>query len=441
MGDAAIQTTANYYVKLLRCQHPEWRYVLLIVKTPAEVTQIINGNFQSLEIGSEDVLLDDACGRVLYNDIICDEYVPCFDRSTVDGYAVIASDTFGCSASIPALLNIAGEVLMGDSAEWTLKPGDCAAVSTGGDLPGGADAVIMIENTEDYGDGLVGIMTPAAPGNNIIFKGDDVKPGDKVLSAGTVLTPHDIGILSAIGKTNIEAFKKLIVGIISTGDELVDTSATPKRGEVRDVNMPLLCAAVSNAGAIAKNFGIIRDNQKDLENSLADAAHLCDIVLISGGSSAGMKDLTARVIDTKGKLLLHGIAMKPGKPTILGEIGGKPIFGLPGHPVAAYFVTELFVLPLISQIMRSEHKRVTVAAALGSAISANHGRAEYIAVSLKEGNKTSSPNRTKIATPIRGKSGLIASLSRTDGYICVPRDCEGIPNGAEVEVVLWMAGL
>ena len=414
---------------------------MLIVKTPKEVTQIIIDSFQSLEIGSEDVSLGDACGRVLFKDIICDEYVPGFDRSTVDGYTVIASDTFGCSASIPALLNIAGEVLMGDSAEWTLAPGDCAAVSTGGDLPGGADAVVMVEHTESYDDGLVGIMSPAAPGNNIIFKGDDVKPGDKVLDAGAVLTPHDIGILSAIGKTKIEVYKKPLIGIISTGDELVETHLTPKRGEVRDVNMPLLSAAVSCAGAIAKNFGIIRDNQTDLENTLADAARLCDIVLISGGSSAGMKDLTARVIETKGKLLLHGIAMKPGKPTILGEIGGKPIFGLPGHPVAAYFVTELFVLPLISLITRSEHKRVTIPAAIDSAISANHGRAEYIAVTLSEAGKTVPPTHTKTASPIRGKSGLIASLSRTDGYICVPRDCEGIAMGAQVEVVLWGSGL
>jgi molybdopterin molybdotransferase len=402
---------------------------LLTVKTPSEVTRVIINSFQQLETGSEDVLLNDACGRSLFSDIICDEYVPGFDRSTVDGYAVIAADTFGCSASIPALLNVAGEVLMGDSAEWTLAPGDCAAVSTGGDLPGGANAVVMLENTENYGDGLVGIMSPVAPGNNIMFKGDDVKPGDKILDKATVLTPHDIGILSAIGQSHVKVFNKPIVGVISTGDELVKTAQKPMRGQVREVNMPLICAAVAKAGAMPKSFGIIRDDREALEHALSEAARLCDIVLISGGSSAGMKDLTSRVIEAKGKLLLHGIAMKPGKPTILGDIGGKPVFGLPGHPVAAYFVTELFVLPLISLILRSEHRRVTVPAALESAISANHGRAEYIAVALKDGGKT--------ARPIRGKSGLIASLSRTDGYICVPRDCEGIAKGARVEVFLW----
>jgi len=347
--------------------------------------------------------------------------VPGFDRSTVDGYAVIASDTFGCSESIPAVLTLAGEVLMGEAARGGLRPGTCVAVSTGGDLPEGADAVVMLEHTDDYGDGLIGIQSPAAPGNNIIFKGDDVSPGDIVLPAGTFLMPHDIGILSALGVVKADVRPRPVVGVISTGDELVSPSCLPLRGQIRDVNTPMLVAAVQKAGAVPRDYGIIRDEEETLLKTIRQAANECDAVLISGGSSAGVRDLTARVIEMDGEILFHGIAMKPGKPTILGDIGGKPVFGLPGHPVAAYFVTDIFVSPLIAQLMGASVRHRTAAVRISEAISANHGRAEYIAVILDEGGG--------VARPIRGKSGLIASLALADGYICIPRDSEGMAKG------------
>ena len=400
---------------------------MLTVKTPSEVFELVRSRFGPLEAPAELVSLNNAAGRVLSCDITAEEHVPGFDRSTVDGYAVIAHDTFGCSDAIPAVLTLSGEVLMGQPACAALTPGTCIAVSTGGDLPEGANAVVMLEHTEDYGDGLVGVTSPAAPGNNIIFKGDDVSPGQKILAAGTVLCPHDIGILAALGRIDVGVRKAPLVGIISTGDELVEPSAVPKRGQVRDANAPLLTAAVHAAGAEAQNFGIVRDDETALRETLLRAAGRCDIVLISGGSSAGMRDLTARVIESAGQMLMHGIAMKPGKPTILGSIDGKPVWGLPGHPVAAYFVTELFVKPLIARLMGAQSKQFTATAHIGEAISSNHGRAEYIAVVL-DGN---------IARPIRAKSGLIASLSGADGYICVPRDCEGLPKGAAVTVTYF----
>ena len=403
---------------------------------PGDVAGIIKSNFSVPEFRVEIVDTVSSLGRVLGCDIISGEDVPGFDRSTVDGYAVLASDTFGCSEGTQAVLTLAGEVLMGESASFALKPGTCVAVSTGGCIPRGADAVVMIEFTEDYSSGtgdssgnrdnkLIGIQKPAAPGNNLIFKGDDVSAGDKILSAGTVLSAHDIGILAALGYDNISVRVKPVVGIISTGDELVPVSVVPANGQVRDVNMSLLKAAVVRFNASVRDFGIIRDDEASIRSVVLSAIDFCDIVLISGGSSAGARDMTARIIESEGELLFHGIAMKPGKPTILGKISGKPVFGLPGHPVAAYMVTELFVRPLIAEYTGMSVKRYTSSATISEAISSNHGRAEYIAVRLDESGT---------AHPVRGKSGLIASLAGVDGYICVARDCEGIAKGEEVTV-------
>ena len=403
---------------------------MLNVVLPDEVIGIVKNNFPVDGFKSETVEAVSALGRVLHRDIVAEEDVPGFDRSTVDGYAVLASDTFGCSEGIPAVLTLAGEVLMGESAGFALKPGMCAIVSTGGEIPQGADAVVMLEFTEDYSgndtaERLIGIQKPAAPGNNLIFKGDDVRTGEIILTAGTKLSAHDIGILAALGYSEVDVRRQPVVGIISTGNELVPVTSDPKSGQVRDVNMSMLKASVTGFGANVRDFGIIRDDEDSIRSAILSAIECCDIVLISGGSSAGARDLTARIIESEGKLLFHGIAMKPGKPTILGSIGGKPVFGLPGHPVAAYLVTELFVRPLIDDFTGSITKRYTIKAKIGESISSNHGRAEYMAVRLSADGT---------AHPVRGKSGLIASLAGVDGYICIPRDCEGIASGDEVVV-------
>jgi molybdopterin molybdotransferase len=404
---------------------------LLSVKTPDEVLSTINEVFHNTKLPGERVSIADACGRTLKEDVTAIEYVPGFNRSMVDGFAVRARDTFGCSDSIPALLRLAGEIHMGEAAQASLEADSCVTVWTGGEVPGGADAVVMLEYTEHYGDDTIGILKPVAPGNNVIFKGDDVSPGQTVLPAGLTLAPHDIGTLSALGVSQVTVSAKPLVGIISTGDELVDYTETPERGQIRDVNTKMLEAVASGAGGKAKSYGIIRDNEADLFSAVQTAVSECDIVLISGGSSVGMKDATARVIETSGTLLLHGIAMKPGKPTILGVIDGKPVFGLPGHPVAAYFVAQLFVRPLVSLLMGSNDKKHTIPAVISEAISSNHGRAEYIGVHLDISGAM------VLARPIHSKSGLISSLAGSDGYICIPRDCEGLLKGSAVQVTLW----
>ena len=402
---------------------------MLHVKTPEEVLALIRSEFEAVA-PVEQVCLRDAMGRILAEDIAATEYVPDFDRSTVDGYAVRARDTFGCTDAIPAILTVQGEVLMGEGAAFRLEPERCAAVPTGGAVPEGADSVVMVEYSEDYGDGTVGISKSVAPGQNMIFRGDDVFPGKVILSKGRPLSSQDIGALAAIGRVRVPVAKKLTVGVISTGDELVPPEAVPGPGQVRDVNSPMLEAMLSAFGVTVINYGIVVDNEALLCEKVHKAVSECDAVLLSGGSSVGVKDAACRIIESMGSLLLHGIAIKPGKPTILGKAGQKPLVGLPGHPVAAYFITKLFVLPLLSRLMGAEQEHYTVTAKVTESIGANHGRAQYQCCRLER------RDGELYASPIRGKSGLITTLAGADGYFCIDRDCEGLPKGAQIQVTV-----
>ena len=402
---------------------------MLHVKTPEEVLALIETEFAPVA-GTELVSLTAAMGRVLAEDIAATEYVPDFDRSTVDGFAVRARDTFGCTDSIPAILPLQGEVLMGEGAEFELNPEECVAVPTGGALPKGADSVVMVEYTEDYGDGTIGISKSAAPGQNMIFRGDDVFPGKVILKKGRVLSCQDIGALAAIGRVQVPVVKKLTVGVISTGDELVPPEVVPGPGQVRDVNSPMLEVMLSTFGVQVINYGIVIDNEALLTEKVQKAAAECDAVLLSSGSSVGVKDAACRIIESMGKLLLHGIAIKPGKPTIIGKAGVKPLVGLPGHPVAAYFVTKLFILPLLSRLMGRVQESYTTTAKITESVSANHGRAQYHCCRLER------QNGELYAYPIRGKSGLITTLAGSDGYFCIDRDCEGLPKYAEIQVTV-----
>ena len=402
---------------------------MLHVKTPEEVLALIETEFSPVS-DIEYIPLSAALGRVLAEDIAATEYVPDFDRSTVDGYAVRAKDTFGCTDAIPAILPLQGEVLMGEGAEFELKAEECVAVPTGGALPKGADSVVMVEYTEDYGDGTVGITKSAAPGQNVIFRGDDVYPGKAILRRGRVLSSQDIGALAAIGQALVPAARKLTVGVISTGDELVPPEAVPGPGQVRDVNSPMLEAMLGGFGVNVINYGIVVDNETLLSEKVHLAVSQCDAVLLSGGSSVGVKDAACRIIESMGSLLLHGIAIKPGKPTILGKAGAKPLVGLPGHPVAAYFITKLFVLPLLSRMMGRAQTSYTTTARITESVSANHGRAQYHCCRLER------RDGQLYAFPIRGKSGLITTLAGADGFFLIDRDCEGLPQGAEIQVTV-----
>lgn len=376
---------------------------------------------------SETVPLASAFGRTAAADVASGEYVPGFSRSTVDGYAVAASDTFGCSDSIPSILEVAGSVEMGGEA-CAISSGRCAYVPTGGELPDGSDAVVMIEHTEDLGDGTIAVSKPVAPGENVVFKGDDAVPGDVLVRRGRVLGARDVGALAAIGRTEVRVAREPIIGVISTGDELVPVSEVPGRGQVRDVNTSMLLAFVVSRGAIGRDMGFVRDDEAELRRALDCALASCDAVFISGGSSVGMKDATRRAIEERGEMLFHGLAVKPGKPTMLGAAGGKAILGLPGHPGAAFLVAEILGGALIDALMARERTRRSRRAVLAETVGANHGREQLTAVRLFE------EDGVLKASPMHSKSGLITTLASSDGYISIPRDAEGVSAGETVDV-------
>lgn len=392
-----------------------------------EARTLVEERFPLIRGEIETVRLHDAAGRRIAQDIIAAEGVPAFDRSTVDGFAVVASDTFGCSDALPAILELAGEINMGDVPSCECVPTTCVRIPTGGQVPDGADAVVMLEYCEEYGDGTVGIARSVAPGENIVFKNDDVKPGEVLIEATTTLLPHHIGTLASLGFATCEVQQRPIVGIISTGDEIVPVKATPVASQMRDVNTPVLAATAEACGALALTFPIVPDDYEKLFASVDQALGICDMVLVSGGSSAGQKDNTARVLSAIGDMLFHGVAVKPGKPTMCADVGGRPVFGLPGHPVAAYFMFLELVAPLLAP--RAQH--LDVKAKLSAGVPSNHGRSEFVAARIERSDSDT------IATPIRGKSGLISQLSGADGFFVVPRNCEGLPVGAEVEVHLF----
>lgn len=410
---------------------------MLNVLTPEEVFRLIETRFEPMPLAGKNNIeeswnnLGIVLGKTLSEDIVATEYVPDFDRSTVDGFAVRARDTFGCSEAIPAILRVVGSVQMGEAPKVSVETDTCVSIPTGGALPEGADCAVMVEHTEDYGDGTIGIMKSAAPGQNLIFRGDDTRPGEILLSAGKHLTASDIGALAALGITKLPVKRTLRVGVISTGDELVPPSETPGPGQVRDVNTPLLTAMIEEWGFEAKVFEFVRDDECLLRKSVKEAIELCDAVIISGGSSVGQKDAACRVIESQGDLLMHGIAIKPGKPTILGKTKeGKPLIGLPGHPAAAYFIARTFVHPLLARIAGETYSEKTIMATLSESVNANHGRAQITACRLER------KDNLVVATPVRSKSGLITQLARADGFFMISRDCEGLPEGTEIEVIL-----
>lgn len=400
---------------------------MLTVQNLVDVQTLIQKRFGEIRAAVEDVPLEQALDRVLAADLTAKETVPNFTRSTVDGYAVKGSDIFGCSDAIPAVLKLVGESVMGEPANILLEAGQCVSVPTGGEVPQGADAVVMLEDVEVYGDGTVGVRKPCALGNNLIFKGDDVQPGYEIYSKGMKIKAKDIGSLAALGMTQVPVRRSPKIAIISSGDELVEAGEVLQVGQIRDVNGPMLKAFAVQCGAQPVFMGIVRDDKNAVEEAIREAIHDCDILVLSGGTSAGVKDAIPDAVLDLGELLVHGIAVKPGKPTVVGVIQNKPIFGLPGNPVAAYFMFLLLVKPLIASMLGMncfEQKRIFP---IARAISSNQGREELVPVVIKDGS----------AHPISGKSGLITTLSAADGYFHIARDREGLKKGDPVEVILF----
>ena len=397
---------------------------VILLETAAE--KLLN-EARFAQIRTEKVPLFSAFGRVLADQATAAEDLPPFSRAAVDGYAVVASDTFGASAALPALLRLAGEVCMGERPKFAVSPGECAAVWTGGELPAGTDAMVMLEDAEALRGGLVAVESPTAPGRHIVFRGDDARAGELVLPAGKRLSALNIGVLAALGNAEVSVVARPRVCVLSTGDELVDFTQQPLDAQMRDCNGPMLTAACERAGAQARFCGRVADDEAALLERMRACATDCDLLLLSGASSAGAKDAAARCLGALGEVFFHGVAVKPGKPTFAGRIDKTLVVGLPGHPAAAYLMFFALVRPLLAALQRETLPQRTFSARLTCAVPSNHGREELVAV-LLTGEE---------AEPVANKSGLITALSRADGYFTIPRDVEGLPQGARVDVILF----
>jgi len=396
-------------------------------------------------VGAEEVDLDDALGRVLAHPVSAAEAAPGFNRATMDGYAVAARDTFGASVGAPQYLEIKGEVPMGAAPVRPVLPGETLRVPTGAMLPEGADAVVMVEYTAEHPDQTLEVRRAVAPGENLLTPGEDVPAGKLIFEAGARLRPQDLGLLAALGITHLKAYRRPRVAILSSGDEIVPVARKPGPGQVRDANAHLTAAQVREGGGLPLLLGIIPDDFGALRAALAAAISDADLILISGGSSVGARDLTLAAIRDlpASEVLVHGVAIRPGKPTILAavgfgsflsESGAKPLLGLPGHPASAAVVMEVLGRPLLARLSGLQAAPPwgrTVTAALSRNLAGASGREDYVRVRLRR------EGETLWAEPVLGPSGLLSPLVNSDGLVMIPLGVEGLLKGEPVEVRLF----
>jgi molybdopterin molybdotransferase len=421
----------------------------LTLLPPDEARDLLLSHLPQPVIDSESIDVVSSLGRVLAGGVAAPHPLPEFQRSTVDGYAVRAQDTFGASDSLPAYLALVGEVPMGDTPLFDIGAGQCALIHTGGMLPKGTDAVVMLEYTqlahsgqspERSGNSEIEIFRAVADGENVIRIGEDVAQGQMILPRGRVMRPAEIGGLLALGILSIHVVKRIRVGLISTGDEVIDPSQSPRPGQVRDINSYTLGALVEKSGGVAKRYGIISDQFQALKDAAAQALSECDVLLITAGSSASTRDMTADVIRSLGEpgVLVHGINTRPGKPTILGVCNGRAVIGLPGNPVSALVNGYLFVVPVIEKLSGAlPAQKATVLARLTVNLSSQAGREDWWPVKLLPApSRRGGGGEVYDAEPIFGKSNLIFTLASADGLLRIPPDATGLSAGEIVEVLL-----
>lgn len=403
-------------------------------------------------VRTETIAVANALGRVIAHDLAAAVDLPHFHRANMDGYAVRARDTFGASASIPAYLKLVGTVHMGKQPKRTVRKGEAMRIATGGMLPSATDAVVMIEYTEELGDGTVRngpvrdgsasdasveVHRSVAPWENVLRIGEDIAKSQPIFARGRRLRGRDLGALTGVGITRVTVFRRPRVALISTGDEIVAPGARPRPGQVRNINACSLLAMATEAGGTVTDFGVIPDRRDTLQRVLAQALARHDTVLISGGSSVGAKDITLDVLSSfpRSEILFHGISVAPGKPTILARALDKPVMGLPGHPQSALVIFDLFGAPLL-RVLGGENPTAvfapqrTVRARLSQNVASQAGREDYVRVTLAE------HDGQRIAAPLAGKSGAIFNLIKADGLVCIAASAEGLEEGTEVEVIL-----
>lgn len=401
---------------------------------PNEAMQIFLTNLSAAPRKTETLPVLEAAGRVLAVDVYAIEQLPAFCRSTVDGFAVQAASTFGASDSLPVYLKLVGESPMGGQPDFKISKGQSAIIHTGGMLPEGSNAVVMMEYTQEAGANEVEVQRAVSVGENVIEPGEDVKPGELLLAAGKIITPAVIGGLMSQGIHEVEVVKPPRIGILSSGDEVIEPHLVPKPGQVRDVNSFSLSALVKELGGEPVRLGVSSDREEDMRFRVKSAIQECDALVITAGSSASVRDLTARILGEMGKpgVLVHGIRFRPGKPTILAVCDGKPAIGLPGNPVSALVVGGLFIKPMINHLLGREpmSPRPFVLAKLSSNTPSQAGKEEWFPVYLHQ------TEEGYIAEPIFYKSNLIFALAKADGLIRIPIDANGLEAGNVVEVYI-----
>jgi molybdopterin molybdotransferase len=415
---------------------PEREVTFYRVQTRAQALAHLT-RFPHLE--AEEVGLAGALGRVLAEPVVAPEDLPAFARATVDGYAVRARETFGASEATPALFDLAGEVAMGQVPEVAALPGQAVRVWTGGMLPDGADAVVMLEYARKLDAASLELTKAVAPGANVIAAGEDAAQGQTVLPAGRRLRPQEVGLLAALGLTAVPVVRRPVAAILSTGNEVVPAEAAPGPGQIRDVNGPALAALVSQAGGRALSLGLVPDDPERLRAAVAQGLDQADLVLVSGGSSVGAADWTLRTFLSfpQAELLVHGVAISPGKPLILVRVEAhgrtKSLWGLPGHVASALVSFHLFVQPLLRRRLQGAVEPLgrTVRARLARNLASTQGREDWVRIGLAE------QDGRLVAHPILGPSGLVSTLVKADGLLKIDLEVEGLEAGEEVEVHLF----
>lgn len=403
--------------------------------TPLEAVFKLASDFP--RTGPETISLLEASGRVLAEDRVSDIDIPGFNRSTMDGYAVRASSTFGASEANPAYLTLKGSVSMGETPADIVGPGEAVRIATGGMLPSGADGVVMAEYARPIDDTTLEVYKSIAPGARVIRAGEDLQSGKTALAAGTRIRAQEMGLLAALGRDRVKVFKKPLIGIISTGDEVVPVTQAPGPAQVRDMNTYTLYGLCKAAGADPELYGLVKDDRDALIERCRAAAKRTDMVLVSGGSSVGSRDLTIEAVTAldDAEILVHGIPMSPGKPTILGRVSEKPFWGLPGHAASAMVVFEIVVRPFIlhaAGIKPEKRPGHFVSAALSRNIASAKGRIDFVRVRLISGD------HEILAEPVLGKSGLIHTMIRADGLIRINENTEGLLKGDRVRVIPFL---
>jgi molybdopterin molybdotransferase len=400
--------------------------------------QLLQQHFPACHARRTKLSLEESLGRICAEDILSPENLPPYPRSTMDGYAVRARDTFGAGEQLPAYLEISGEVAMGDFPSDGPDPGACYGIATGGILPSGTDAVVMLEHTVTVDKSMIEVIQPVAIGTNVINIGEDIAKGDVLLRAGHRIRPQDIGLLAGVGLANITVYQRVRVGIIATGDEIVPHDQEPVPGKIRDMNSVSLAAQVRSLNANPIFYGIAADNEKSLTEKVHEAMAASDIVLLSGSSSVGTRDLGEKVIAKIGSpgIIVHGVSIKPGKPVIIARAGDTMIFGLPGHPVSAAVSFDIFVRPVITRLSglvdNGLPQNRIIQARLKRNINSASGRTDFIRVQLKK-IQSHEPE----AYPVLGKSGALSTMVKAHGYIEIAEKLQGLKEGEIVEVKLF----